>query len=168
VASGLALLAVVTAQRIYELGLARRNTQRLLAAGAYEIGAGHYPTMVAMHATWLVTLWVFGWNRPLVPAFVALYVVLQVARIWVLRTLGPRWTTRIIVLPGAPRITAGPYRFVDHPNYVVVALELPCVSFALGLWLHGFVFGVLNLAMLSWRIRVEQKGLRREWGPSDS
>ena len=158
-ASGLALLVVVTVQRIYELGLARRNTQRLLAAGAHEIGGSHYPVMVALHATWLATLWIFGWNRSLVLPFVALYLLLQVGRVWVLRTLGPRWTTRIIVLPGAPRVTAGPYRFFDHPNYVVVALELPCVSLALGLWLHAFVFGVLNLAMLSWRIRVENDGL---------
>jgi methyltransferase len=159
VASGLALLVVVTAQRIYELRLARRNTQRLLAAGAHEVGRGHYPAMVALHATWLITLWVFGWNRSLVLPFVALYLLLQVGRVWVLRTLGPRWTTRIIILPGAPRVTAGPFRFFDHPNYVVVALELPCVSLALGLWLHAFVFGMLNLAMLSWRIRVENNGL---------
>jgi methyltransferase len=159
VASGIALLVFVTAQRIFELGLARRNARRLLAAGAHEIGGDHYPVMVALHATWLVTLWIFGWNRSLVLPFVALYLLLQVGRVWVLRTLGPRWTTRIIVLPGAPRITSGPYRYCKHPNYVVVALELPCVSLALGLWLHAFVFGVLNLAMLSWRIRVEDEGL---------
>lgn len=158
-ASGLALLVVVTAQRIYELGLARRNTRRLLAAGAHEIGGDHYPVMVALHATWLVTLWIFGWNRPLALPFVALYLLLQVGRVLVLRTLGPRWTTRIIIVPHAPHVTAGPYRFFKHPNYVVVALELPCVSLALGLWLHAFVFGVLNLAMLSWRIRVEDEGL---------
>ena len=164
-ANGLALLAVVTAQRLYELAIARRNTRRLLAAGAYEIGAGHYPAMIALHATWLVTLWLFGWNRSLVVPFVALYVLLQIARVWVMRTLGPRWTTRIIVVPGAARVTAGPFRYLDHPNYAIVALELPCASLALGLWLHAFVFGVLNLAMLSWRIRVEGEGLRREWGP---
>ncbi len=158
-ADGVALLVVVTAQRLYELSLAHRNTQRLLAAGAYEIGRGHYPAMVALHAGWLLTLWIFGWNRPLVLPFVAVYVLLQAGRVWVLRTLGARWTTRIIILPGAPLVTSGPFRYLRHPNYVIVALELPCVSLALGLWVHALIFGVLNLAMLAWRVRVEAKAL---------
>ena len=151
----LALLLALTAQRGLELAIARRNTKRLLESGAYEAGADHYPTMVALHATWLGTLWIFGRKRRVVLPFAALFAVLQIGRVWVLATLGGRWTTRIIVTPGRPPITGGPFRFVRHPNYGVVALELPCVGLALGMPWHAALFGALNLAMLRHRIRVE-------------
>jgi methyltransferase len=160
-ANGWILLAYVTLQRLVELVVARRNTSRLLAAGAYEVGAGHYPMMIALHASWLLTLWAFGWNRPLVPEFTALFVVLQFGRYWVLRTLRERWTTRIIITPWAAPVTSGPFRFVRHPNYLVVAFELPCVSLALGLVWHAVVFGVLNLMMIAWRIRSENAAYRQ-------
>ena len=153
--SGGALLALVTLQRLAELTLARRNTARLLARGAVEHGAAHYPLMVALHATWLLSLWWFGWARDASLPFVVAYALLQVARVWVLATLGERWTTRILVLPGVAPIVAGPFRFIRHPNYAVVALELPCVSLALGLVWHALLFGVLNLAMLRHRIQAE-------------
>ena len=153
--SGLPLLLYVTLQRLVELFIARRNTRKLLANGAYEAGAGHYPVMIALHATWLVTLWIFGWNRALVPGFAVFFIVLQFGRYWVLRTLGTRWTTRIIITPWAAPVTSGPFRFVRHPNYLVVAFELPCVSLALGLVWHALVFGILNLMMIAWRIRSE-------------
>ena len=152
-----ALLTFLTLQRLVELVIATRHTNALVARGAYEVGASHYPVMVAMHATWLATLWIFGWNRPLSLAFVALFVVLQAGRVWVLSTLGERWTTRIIMLPGAQPIVRGPFRFVRHPNYLVVALEIPCVPLALGLVWHAVVFGTANLAMLWWRIRSENR-----------
>ena len=153
--SGLLLLVYLTLQRLVELAIARRNTQRLLDRGAYEAGGGHYPVMVALHATWLVTLWVFGWNHELVTGFALFFVVLQFGRFWVLRTLGERWTTRIIMTPWAPPVTSGPFRFVRHPNYLVVAFELPCASLALALVWHALLFGTLNLVMLAWRIRSE-------------
>lgn len=153
--SGSALLAVVTLQRLVELAIARRNTRRLLARGAVESGAGHYPVIVALHAAWLASLWWFGWDRDLALPFVLLYALLQAGRVWVLATLGGRWTTRILVLPGVAPIVAGPFRFVRHPNYLVVALELPCVSLALGLIWHALLFGILNVAMLRHRIRAE-------------
>lgn len=153
--SGSALLAFVTLQRLVELGLARRNTARLVARGAVEHGAEHYPFMVALHAAWLLSLWWFGWAHDAAPAFVIAYALLQVARVWVLATLGERWTTRILLLPGVAPIVSGPFRFVRHPNYVVVALELPCVSLALGLFWHALLFGILNLAMLRHRIQAE-------------
>ena len=155
--SGTLLLAFLTLQRLAELGIASRNTQALLRRGGYECGAGHYPVMVALHASWLITLWVFGWSSAASPPFVALFVVLQAARIWVLVTLGRRWTTRIIVSPDLPAVTSGPFRFVRHPNYAVVALELPCVSLALGLVWHAALFAALNAAMLWWRIRAEDR-----------
>jgi methyltransferase len=160
ISGGWLLLAYVTLQRLVELVVAQRNTRNLLARGAYEVGAAHYPAMVALHATWLLTLWIFGWNRPLVPAFVAFFVLLQLGRFWVLRTLGERWTTRIIMTPWAPPVTSGPFRFVRHPNYLIVAFELPCVSLALGLLWHALLFGTLNLIMLAWRIRSEDAAFR--------
>ncbi|MBD5606424.1 MAG: hypothetical protein IAI48_15245 [Candidatus Eremiobacteraeota bacterium] len=152
-----ALLGFLTLQRAIELVIATRHTRALLARGAYEVGASHYPVMVALHATWLATLWAFGWNRPLDLPFVAAFVVLQCGRLWVLATLGERWTTRIVMLPGAAPITGGPFRFVRHPNYLVVAFEIPCVPLALGLVWHALVFGTANLAMLAWRIRAENR-----------
>lgn len=155
--SGVALLVFLTLQRGFELIVATRNTRRLLASGAFEVGAKHYPVMVALHATYLVTLWWFGASHAASLPFVAAFVVLQAARVWVLATLGPRWTTRIVIVPGEAPITRGPYRFVRHPNYLIVAFELPCVSLALGLAWHAILFGVLNLAMLAWRIRAENR-----------
>jgi methyltransferase len=159
--SGTILLAYLTLQRTIELIVARRHTEALLRKGAYEVGAKHYPAMVALHASWLATLWIFGWNHELQPALLALFVLLQAARYWVLRTLGERWTTRIMILPGAIPVTSGPYRFVRHPNYLVVACELPCASLAIGLVWHAAVFGVLNLAMLARRIHCEDAAFAR-------
>jgi methyltransferase len=159
------LLVYITLQRLAELVIAQRNTRRLIARGAYEAGAAHYPAMVALHATWLLTLWAFGWNHRLVPGFVALFIILQAGRFWVLGTLGERWTTRIIMTPWAPPVTSGPFRFVRHPNYLVVAFELPCASLALGLTGHALAFGALNLAMIWWRIRAEDGAFRNVRSP---
>jgi methyltransferase len=153
--SGLLLLLYLALQRSIELVIARRNTEALLRKGAYEAGTQHYPAVVGLHASWLATLWIFGWDHDLQPAWFVAFVGLQAARLWVLRTLGERWTTRIIVLPAATPVTSGPYRFVRHPNYLVVACELPCASLAVGLTGHAVIFGVLNFALLAWRIRCE-------------
>jgi methyltransferase len=153
------LLALASLQRAAELLLARRNTQRLLAQGAVEHGRGHYPVMVAMHATWLAGLWVLGWNRPVNLLWLGVVVALEAARAWVLFSLGPRWTTRIIVLPGAALVRRGPYRFVRHPNYLVVAGEIAALPLALGMPLYAALFTVLNAAMLFVRIRAENAGL---------
>jgi len=126
------VLGAVTAQRLGELFLAQRNTRRLKAQGAYEVGAGHYPLVVLLHAAWLASLWWFAWDRTVSLPWLAVFVVLQLLRVWVIATLGGRWTTRIITLPGEPPVTRGPYRFLRHPNYVVVAAEiavLPGVRF---------------------------------------
>jgi methyltransferase len=161
VTGSLALLGFLTIQRAIELAIATRHTRALLARGAYEVGASHYPVMVAMHAAWLGTLWIFGLGRPLSLPFLAFFVALQLGRVWVLATLGERWTTRIIVLPGAAPIVNGPFRFVRHPNYLVVAFEIPCVPLALGLAWVAILFGVANLAMLAWRIRCENGAYAR-------
>ena len=154
------ILGFVTAQRLGELVLARRNTQRLLARGAVESGAGHYPLIVAVHAGWLLGLWLLAWNRPVNAGWLALFLVLQGLRVWVIWTLGYRWTTRIITLPGAPLVKRGPYRFVSHPNYMIVAAEIAVLPIAFGLYAFAVVFSLLNAAVLAVRIRSEARALR--------
>ena len=153
------ILGFVTLQRLAELVIARRNTRALLARGAYEAAPGHYPLIVAVHALWLASLWWLAPGQPIHWPLIGLFLVLQVGRIWVLGTLGGRWTTRIIILPGAPLITGGPFRFVRHPNYVVVALEVAVLPLAFGLWQVALIFSAANAAVLAVRIRAEEKAL---------
>ncbi|MCA3555021.1 isoprenylcysteine carboxylmethyltransferase family protein [Aestuariivirga sp.] len=155
------LLAFVTLGRLAELVLARRNTRALLAEGAVEHAPGHYPLIVLLHALWLAGLWVFGWNQPVSALWFALFMGLQAARVWVLMTLGPRWTTRIIVLPGAPLVARGPYRFVRHPNYLVVIGEIAVLPLCLGLTWFAIIFSLANLGVLAIRIRAESTALAR-------
>jgi len=153
------ILALVTLQRIGELWLSNRNTRRLLGRGAREVGAGHYPLIVAVHALWLITLWWLAPTRPVDGFWLALYVLLQLARIWVLASLGERWTTRIIVPPDAPLVRRGPYRFVNHPNYVVVVGEIAILPLVFGLWWVAVLFSLLNAAVLTIRILQENRAL---------
>ena len=155
------ILALVTLQRIGELWLSNRNTRRLLARGAREVGASHYPLIVAVHALWLLTLWWLAPARPVDGFWLALYVLLQLARVWVIASLGERWTTRIIVLSDAPLVNRGPYRFVSHPNYVVVVGEIAVLPLTFGLWSVAVLFSLLNAAVLTIRIREENRALRR-------
>jgi len=155
----IALLAFVTLQRLAELVLARQNTARLLAMGAREFAPGHYPLIVAVHALWLAALWWLAPGRPVHWPLFLLFVLLQLGRVWVLRTLGPRWTTRIIVLPQAPLVTGGPFRFVSHPNYLVVIGEIAVLPLAFGLWQVAALFTVLNAVVLAIRIRAENRAL---------
>jgi methyltransferase len=154
------ILALVTLQRLGELWLSNRNTRRLLASGAHEVGAAHYPLIVAVHVLWLGALWWLAPQRPIDGFWLAIFVLLEVARIWVVATLGKRWTTRIIVLPGAPLVSRGPYRWVAHPNYLVVVGEIAALPLAFGLWQVALVFTVLNAAVLAVRIRAENRALR--------
>ncbi len=160
-----AILAFVTVERLVELALAARNTRRLCAQGAREFGAAHYPLIVALHAAWLAGLWLIGRDRPVSLAWLGLFAVLQLGRVWVIATLGERWTTRIIVLPGAPLVRAGPYRYLRHPNYLVVAAEIAVLPLALGLGVYAVVFSVLNAAALWVRIGAESRALARTSDP---
>jgi methyltransferase len=153
------LLAFVTAGRLIELWWARRNTRLLLAQGAVEHAPGHYPLIVALHAIWLLGLWLLGWSQSVSIGWLAVFMGLQVARAWVLITLGGRWTTRILVLPGAPLVKSGPYRFLSHPNYAVVAGEIAVLPLCLGLTWYALVFSILNAAVLFIRIRAEASAL---------
>lgn len=154
-----ALLAFVTLQRVAELPIARANTRRLLAQGGYEVGAGHYPLIVALHAAWLIALWWLAPGNPIDIPFLLLFLLIEAGRVWVLRTLGPRWTTRIIIVPGEKLVATGPYRFVSHPNYLVVIGEIAVLPLVFGLWEVALIFSVLNSAILAVRIRAENRAL---------
>lgn len=157
------VLAFVTLQRLGELFLARRNTARLLECGALEVAPGHYPLIVGLHTLWLGGLWVLALTRGLAPdlLLLAIFIVLQGLRVWVLATLGPRWTTRILVVPGERLIASGPYRYLSHPNYWVVIGEILVLPLAFGLVWYAAVFSILNLAVLWVRVRAENKALGR-------
>ncbi|MCZ4353847.1 isoprenylcysteine carboxylmethyltransferase family protein [Roseovarius aestuarii] len=151
-------LAFIVAQRLSELVIARRNTARLLAEGAYEVGAAHYPVMVAMHCLWIVCLVVFGYDQTVFYGWLVVFAVLQVLRVWILATLGRRWTTRIIVLP-EPLVAGGPFRYFKHPNYILVVAEIIVAPMVLGLLWVAVIFTLLNAAMLWVRIGVEDRAL---------
>ena len=154
------ILALVTAQRGAELILSHRNTERLKAQGAIEVAPAHYPLIVALHASWLAALWVFGHDKPVMPSALAAYLVLQVLRAWVMATLGRRWTTRIIVLPNAALVTDGPYRFFRHPNYGVVCGEIAVLPLALQLPEIAILFTALNAIVILIRISAEDRALQ--------
>jgi methyltransferase len=153
------ILAIVTLQRAGELVLSSYNTRKLVARGAVEVAARHYPLIVAVHAAWLISLWMLGRAQPVNMVALQFYLVLQGFRFWVMWTLGSRWTTRIIVLPGRPLVSAGPYRFLSHPNYAVVAGEIAVLPLVLGLPLLAVVFTILNAAVLAIRIAAENRAL---------
>ena len=153
------ILVLVTLQRLGELVIARANTRKLLGRGAIEVGANHYPLVVVVHAAWLIALWIWGREQDVNLVALAAFAVLQGLRLWVLATLGSRWTTRIIVLPGEPLVASGPYKYLSHPNYAVVAGEIALLPLALHLPLLALVFTVLNAAVLVIRIRAEARGL---------
>ena len=158
---GVAVLAFVTLQRLAELWLSQRNTQRLLARGAYEVDSGPYPFIVTLHALWLATLWVLGPGPPINIVPLILFALLQLGRLWVIATLGERWTTRIIVLPGSPLVKSGPYRWVNHPNYLIVIGEIAVLPLVFGLPVVAMVFSLLNGLLLWVRIRDENRALGR-------
>ncbi|HKF70651.1 MAG TPA: isoprenylcysteine carboxylmethyltransferase family protein [Stellaceae bacterium] len=159
------VVALVALVRLVELWYARRNTRALLDAGGVEVGGSHYPLIVALHAAWLVAilLTVPPGAAVSVPLLI-LFGFLQGLRAWVLLSLGRYWTTRVITLPGAPLVRRGPYRFLRHPNYLVVAAEIAVLPLAFGAWGVAIAFSALNGALLVWRISVEDRALapRRE------
>ncbi|MFJ9890306.1 isoprenylcysteine carboxyl methyltransferase family protein [Streptomyces sp. NPDC091287] len=161
------LVLAVAAERLAELVVARRNTRWSLARGGVESGRGHYPVMVALHtallAGCLAEVWfaerpfpaVLGWTMA------AVVVASQVLRWWCIRTLGPRWNTRVIVVPGLPRVTGGPYRWLSHPNYVAVVAEGLALPLVHGAWVTALVFTALNAVLMVVRIRCEDGALAR-------
>lgn len=154
------ILIFVAVQRLGELILAERNTRRLKAQGAREVGAAHYPLFVVLHASWLVALAVFvPWHAQPNWWLIGAFALLQLGRVWVIATLGPYWTTRIITLDAAPIVTGGPFRLVRHPNYLVVCGEIAVLPLAFGAWWIAIVWSALNAALLAHRIGVEDAAL---------
>jgi methyltransferase len=154
------ILSLVVVQRLGELALASANTRRLLARGGQEIGQRHYPLFILLHGSWLVAIAVATPlatqpNWPLIGVFVGL----QMLRVWVIATLGPYWTTRIISIDGAPIVRGGPYRFVRHPNYWVVVGEIAVLPLAFGDWSVALIWSILNGLLLRHRIGVEMMAL---------
>jgi len=166
-----AILSFVLFQRLAELWLSRTNARRLLAKGGVEHGAEHYPWLVILHAGWLVALVVSVPAEAEIDGFwLALFVLLQAARFWVLMTLGESWTTRIITVPRRPLVRSGPYRYLRHPNYAVVAGEIAVLPLVFDRWLIALVFSLANAVLLYERIRIEDAALaaRRAITPGDS
>jgi methyltransferase len=157
-------VGLVALQRLLELCLSRRNERRVRAKGAVECGAGHYKLIVAVHASWLVSTLVEGALRgPDFPDFwpvpLTLFLLVQPLRYWAILSLGEHWNTRILVIPGAELVRRGPYRYLKHPNYVVVTVEILTFPLIFGAWITALVFSVLNAALLSVRIREENRAL---------
>ncbi|KPI16594.1 isoprenylcysteine carboxyl methyltransferase family protein [Streptomyces mirabilis] len=166
------LVAAVAVERIAELVVARRNERWSTARGAIVTGQGHYPAMVALHTGLLAGCPAEVWlaDRPFAPALawpmLAALAGAQALRWWCIGTLGPRWNTRVMVVPGLPLVTSGPYRLLRHPNYVAVVAEgaaLPLVHTA---WVTAAVFTVLNAALLTVRIRCENRALATATAPT--
>lgn len=157
--AALLFLGFIVIQRLSELLIARHNTRRLLERGAYEVGAGHYPAMVAMHALWIGCLVVFGYDQPVSYGWLVIFAILQIMRVWILATLGKRWTTRIIISRTA-LVAHGPFKYLRHPNYTLVVAEIIVAPMVLGLIWVAVLFTLANAAMLWVRITCENAALR--------
>lgn len=164
------LIALVAAGRLFELRIAKRNLRSLLARGGVEVAPGHYRWMVLLHTAFLASCPLEAWllGRPFLPGLgipmLLLAFLAAGLRYWVIRTLDGRWTTRIVVLPGVPPVTGGPYRLLRHPNYLAVIMEVLALPLVHTAWLTALVFSLLNAALLRVRIRAEEAGLSRASG----
>lgn len=160
------LIGATAVERLVELRLSRENAAWSRARGGVEAGAGHYPVMVVLHSGLLAGCLAEAWllQRPFSPALgasmLALAALSQGLRWWCIRTLGPRWNTRVIVVPGLPRVVQGPYRFLSHPNYLAVVVEGFALPLVHGAWLTALSFTVLNAALLRLRVRTEDRALQ--------
>ena len=150
-------LGYVIAERLVELPIATRNTRRLIAQGGVEHSPGHYPLIVAVHTLWIAAMVVFGHDNAVSWLWLGVYAVLQVLRVYILGTLGRRWTTRIIVVPGEAKVLKGPFALVPHPNYLLVIAEIAVAPLVLGLTWVSALFGALNAAILVIRVSAEER-----------
>jgi len=154
------ILVLVAVQRLAELAVSSHNTQRLLQRGWREVGRAHYPLFVALHASWLIAIAMMTpTGRQPDWLLIGVFVILQLLRVWVIATLGPFWTTRIITLDGAPLVRAGPFRYVRHPNYWVVVGEIAVLPLAFGDWQIALIWSILNALLLRHRIAIENQAL---------
>jgi len=167
--AGLLLLGAVALERGVELAVSARNARRLLRRGGVEAGRGHYPAMVSLHAGLLVACLVepllvpAPWPADAAIPAAAAVILAQGLRWWAVTSLGGRWTTRVITLPGAAPVRRGPYRWLRHPNYLAVAVEVAALPLALGAWRTAIAASVANALLLRTRIRVEERALGDGW-----
>ncbi|MFJ9908834.1 isoprenylcysteine carboxyl methyltransferase family protein [Streptomyces sp. NPDC101152] len=166
----LMLMPLMTAERLLEVVVARRNTRWAMARGGVEFGRGHYPVMVVLHVAFLagIVVEIAVTSRSFVPALtwtaLAMVVLANLVRLWCVRALGPQWNTRVIIVPGLPLITHGPYRWLRHPNYVIVMTEGIALPLVYGAWTTALLFTVANAALLAVRLRAENSALRLATG----
>ena len=154
------VIALVVVQRLAELAYAARNSRRLLAQGGLDAGRDHYPLFILLHGSWLIAIVAAAPEDPAIRWFpLSIFLLMQILRVWVLATLGRFWTTRIITLPGAPLIRSGPYRYLRHPNYLIVIGEIASLPLVFGEWAVALGFSILNLMLLALRIKVEDSAL---------
>jgi methyltransferase len=161
-------LALIACERVAELLLSRRNARIAFAHGAVETGARHFRAMTAMHALFLPCCFLEALLRhsQFAPAWAAVAVLAQGLRWWAIASLGWRWNVRVITVPGEPPLMRGPYRFVRHPNYVAVVLEMLAVPLAGGAWICAVVFSLANALLLRVRIRIEEAALGAAYAKS--
>ncbi len=153
------VMGYVTLARLVEMFVARRNTAVLIASGAREHAPEHYRAIIAFHVAWLACLWILAPGRALVPVWLIVFALLQPLRVWVMAALGPRWTSRIIVVPGETLVTGGPFRIMRHPNYAIVVAEIATLPLAFGLWPIALIGSAVNAVLLTIRIRAEDAAL---------
>jgi methyltransferase len=158
------LMILLMAERLSELVFSRRNRRWAISRGGIERGQIHYPFMVALHTLFFISIIVEhnylsrGWN-PHWPAWLSLVILSQLLRGWAALSLGRLWNTRIIVIPGTRPVLKGPYRFVRHPNYLAVVVEMFAIPILCGAYITATVFSILNAIALYWRIREEERAL---------
>ena len=157
-------VALVSVQRLLELRLSRRNERRVRRKGAVEYGRGHYPAMVGLHVLWMVsTLFESVLREPGPPALwyvpLAAFLLVQLLRYWAILSLGESWNVRVLVIPGGRRLRRGPYRYLSHPNYLVVAVEVAAFPLIFGAWITALAFTALNAAFLYLRLNAEERAL---------
>jgi methyltransferase len=154
------IVGAVALQRLIELSLAAHNTRRLKAEGGVEAGATHYPLFLLLHGSWLLAMLLFTPHGAQVNLWLlALFIMLQCGRIWVIASLGKYWTTRIIIVPGKPLIRSGPYRFMRHPNYLIVMAEIATLPLMVGDIAIAIVWSFANGILLTWRIKTENAAM---------
>ena len=159
-------ITIVIIQRLSELFIARRNYKWALSKGGQELGQNHYPLFIFLHSGWLFS-WIFEWyfrrpESPLIwPLLLVSVLLAQLLRYWVIKTLGKRWNTRIVIIPDQPLVNSGPYRFLKHPNYLAVIVELAAFPALFGCWYTAIIFSILNMILLLLiRIPAEEKALQ--------
>jgi methyltransferase len=167
------IITIVCIQRIIELVIAKRNEQWMIKQGAYEVGAKHYPYMIALHTAFFLSILfeVSIFNRPISPIWLALlvlFIITQIARVWCLRSLGRFWNTKILILSGANVVKKGPYKYIRHPNYLIVGIEILLLPLMFQAYLTAIIFTCLNMAMLAVRIPAEEKALREATNYNDA